>query len=156
MGCVLGTRATSDRRSKSNLRREAITTSGTNTQRVEYVASDDIKDGVEKRIRQISSDVRVSNGRRTTKLEYSLNTAPAWPSWLSDVAGDAISDWTPRRANSFEKLDKVNFKTTPLNRINCSCILIYFGNLVKMSAFTDFGSRERITMIQTVSKTEIR
>jgi hypothetical protein len=23
------------------------------------------------------------------------------------VAGDAIGDWTPRRANTFEKLDKV-------------------------------------------------
>ncbi|KAK1433958.1 hypothetical protein QVD17_10876 [Tagetes erecta] len=111
MGCVLGTRANSDRRSKSNLRREATvesaTTIGTNTKRVDrQVASDEVKDGVEKRIRQISGDVRVSNGRKT-KLEYSLNTAPAWPSWLSAVAGDAISDWTPRRANSFEKLDKI-------------------------------------------------
>ncbi|KAG4137126.1 hypothetical protein ERO13_D07G052300v2 [Gossypium hirsutum] len=30
-----------------------------------------------------------------------------WPSWLMAVAGEAIRDWTPRRANTFEKLDKI-------------------------------------------------
>lgn len=30
-----------------------------------------------------------------------------WPSWLVAVAGDVIRDWTPRRANTFEKLDKI-------------------------------------------------
>ncbi|XP_009624462.1 putative serine/threonine-protein kinase At1g54610 isoform X1 [Nicotiana tabacum] len=30
-----------------------------------------------------------------------------WPAWLVAVAGDAIKDWTPRRANTFEKLDKI-------------------------------------------------
>ncbi|XWS37073.1 hypothetical protein CRYUN_Cryun19dG0011600 [Craigia yunnanensis] len=30
-----------------------------------------------------------------------------WPSWLMAVAGEAIHDWTPRRANTFEKLDKI-------------------------------------------------
>lgn len=33
-----------------------------------------------------------------------------WPSWLMAVAGEAIRDWTPRRANTFEKLDKVSFE----------------------------------------------
>ncbi|XWS51473.1 hypothetical protein CRYUN_Cryun12cG0179300 [Craigia yunnanensis] len=30
-----------------------------------------------------------------------------WPSWLMAVAGEAIHDWTPRLANTFEKLDKI-------------------------------------------------
>lgn len=30
-----------------------------------------------------------------------------WPSWLSSVAGEAIQGWVPRRADSFEKLDKI-------------------------------------------------
>ncbi|XVE56516.1 hypothetical protein DITRI_Ditri04bG0016900 [Diplodiscus trichospermus] len=30
-----------------------------------------------------------------------------WPSWLMAVAGEAIRDWTPRRASTFEKLDKI-------------------------------------------------
>ncbi|KAB2015035.1 hypothetical protein E1A91_D09G278300v1 [Gossypium mustelinum] len=30
-----------------------------------------------------------------------------WPSWLIDVIGEAINDWTPRHASTFEKLDKI-------------------------------------------------
>lgn len=30
-----------------------------------------------------------------------------WPSWLTSVAGEAIQGWVPRRADSFEKLDKI-------------------------------------------------
>ncbi|KAK1315676.1 putative serine/threonine-protein kinase [Acorus calamus] len=33
--------------------------------------------------------------------------AGGWPSWLSMVAGEAIKGWTPRRADTFEKLDKI-------------------------------------------------
>lgn len=33
--------------------------------------------------------------------------AAGWPSWLATVAGEAIRGWVPRRAESFEKLDKV-------------------------------------------------
>lgn len=35
--------------------------------------------------------------------------AAGWPSWLAAVAGEAIKGWLPRRADSFEKLDKVCF-----------------------------------------------
>ena len=34
--------------------------------------------------------------------------AAGWPSWLSQVAGEAIKGWIPRHAASFEKLDKVS------------------------------------------------
>lgn len=30
-----------------------------------------------------------------------------WPPWLTAVAGEAIKGWVPRRADSFEKLDKI-------------------------------------------------
>lgn len=33
--------------------------------------------------------------------------AAGWPPWLAAVAGEAIKGWVPRRADSFEKLDKV-------------------------------------------------
>ncbi|OVA00125.1 Protein kinase domain [Macleaya cordata] len=33
--------------------------------------------------------------------------AAGWPSWLTAVAGEAIQGWVPRRADSFEKLDKI-------------------------------------------------
>lgn len=35
--------------------------------------------------------------------------AAGWPAWLANVAGEAINGWLPRRADSFEKLDKVCF-----------------------------------------------
>ncbi|KAF5208292.1 kinase domain, partial [Thalictrum thalictroides] len=34
------------------------------------------------------------------------HVAAGWPSWLAAVAGEAIRGWIPRRADSFEKLDK--------------------------------------------------
>ncbi|KAI3805169.1 hypothetical protein L1987_27285 [Smallanthus sonchifolius] len=33
--------------------------------------------------------------------------AAGWPAWLTAVAGEAIKGWLPRRAESFEKLDKI-------------------------------------------------
>ena len=33
--------------------------------------------------------------------------AAGWPAWLSAVAGEAINGWIPRRADTFEKIDKV-------------------------------------------------
>lgn len=114
MGCVLGTGARSDRRSnsKSNRRNEdesqsQSTTSTQTRHNVEQVASDRVR--VEKKVRQTSGDVQATD-RRRLKPQFSLNTSPTWPEWLSAVAGDAIKDWKPRRANTFEKLDKVNIK----------------------------------------------
>ena len=40
--------------------------------------------------------------------------AAGWPAWLSAVAGEAINGWTPRRADSFEKIDKVRPFPWPL------------------------------------------
>lgn len=34
-----------------------------------------------------------------------------WPSWLTSVAGEAINGWVPRKADSFQKLDKVSFSS---------------------------------------------
>lgn len=36
------------------------------------------------------------------------HVAAGWPSWLTAVAGEAVKGWLPRRADSFEKLNKVN------------------------------------------------
>lgn len=32
-----------------------------------------------------------------------------WPAWLVSVAGEALVNWTPRRASTFEKLEKVSY-----------------------------------------------
>ncbi|PRQ20740.1 putative protein-serine/threonine kinase CMGC-CDK-CRK7-CDK9 family [Rosa chinensis] len=39
--------------------------------------------------------------------EEASQAAAGWPSWLTSVAGDAIQGWVPRRADTFEKLDKI-------------------------------------------------
>ncbi|KAJ0972212.1 hypothetical protein J5N97_020171 [Dioscorea zingiberensis] len=35
------------------------------------------------------------------------HVAAGWPSWLTSVAAEAVRGWLPRRAESFEKLDKI-------------------------------------------------
>ncbi|XP_042398138.1 probable serine/threonine-protein kinase At1g54610 [Zingiber officinale] len=55
--------------------------------------------------------------RRRQRLDPRLSNPPGhvqgeqvaagWPSWLSNVAGEAIKGWTPRRADTFEKIDKI-------------------------------------------------
>ncbi|GMJ03348.1 hypothetical protein like AT1G53050 [Hibiscus trionum] len=44
---------------------------------------------------------RVFNGIKGEQV------AAGWPSWLVAVASEAIKGWIPRRANTFEKLDKI-------------------------------------------------
>ncbi|RDX86053.1 putative serine/threonine-protein kinase, partial [Mucuna pruriens] len=45
--------------------------------------------------------------RRRPRLDSFTASHQGWPPWLMAVAGDAIGDWTPRRANTFEKLAKI-------------------------------------------------
>lgn len=52
-----------------------------------------------------------SMGRLPKAAEAEL-VAAGWPSWLAAAAGDAIKGWIPRRANTFEKLNKVCFFLT--------------------------------------------
>lgn len=41
------------------------------------------------------------------KGERGAQVLAGWPSWLTAVAGEAINGWIPRRADSYEKLEKV-------------------------------------------------
>ncbi|KAJ4820677.1 Protein kinase superfamily protein [Rhynchospora pubera] len=45
--------------------------------------------------------------RAVPKAVEGEQVAAGWPPWLSSVAGEAIRGWVPRRADSFEKLDKI-------------------------------------------------
>ncbi|CAO2832707.1 unnamed protein product [Amaranthus hypochondriacus] len=47
---------------------------------------------------------RLSNPLKSVHGEQ---VAAGWPSWLSAVAGEAINGWIPRRADTFEKIDKI-------------------------------------------------
>ncbi|XP_057429415.1 probable serine/threonine-protein kinase At1g09600 isoform X2 [Lotus japonicus] len=50
---------------------------------------------------------KVSRIFSVTRGERGAQVLAGWPSWLTAVAGEAISGWIPRRADSFEKLDKI-------------------------------------------------
>lgn len=65
---------------------------------------------------------------RISGNSFTTNQQQGWPAWLVAVAGDAIKDWTPRRANTFEKLDKVNGTTTSAQCTALSCSTFAVGN----------------------------
>ncbi|KAL5995981.1 hypothetical protein ACLOJK_026054 [Asimina triloba] len=55
--------------------------------------------------RRSKPNPRLSN---PPKGAHGEQVAAGWPPWLSAVAGEAIKGWTPRRADSFEKIDKAS------------------------------------------------
>ncbi|CAK9168461.1 unnamed protein product [Ilex paraguariensis] len=54
--------------------------------------------------RRLVLNPRMSN---PPKHKHGEQVAAGWPSWLSTVVGEAIDGWLPRRADSFEKIDKI-------------------------------------------------
>ncbi|KAI3812261.1 hypothetical protein L1987_16968 [Smallanthus sonchifolius] len=49
----------------------------------------------------------ISSIRTIPKSIVGEQVAAGWPSWLAEVAGEAINGWLPRRADTFEKLEKI-------------------------------------------------
>ncbi|KAF2311566.1 hypothetical protein GH714_024871 [Hevea brasiliensis] len=107
MGCVIGKMISGRRRSlagspdrdrssdEASVTVNAVRVKKGVTQRQKARRTDDLQ-----------ADV-LTTERRRPRLEPFLRNQQGWPSWLMAVAGDAIGDWTPRRANTFEKLDKI-------------------------------------------------
>lgn len=57
----------------------------------------------------VALDARISSGNNAELKGLSGEHGVAgWPSWLVNVAPKAVEGWLPRRADSFEKLAKVN------------------------------------------------
>ncbi|KAI3692503.1 hypothetical protein L6452_32319 [Arctium lappa] len=54
--------------------------------------------------RRSKPNPRLSNPPKNIHGEQ---VAAGWPAWLSAVAGEAINGWIPRRADTFEKIDKI-------------------------------------------------
>ncbi|KAK4413422.1 putative serine/threonine-protein kinase [Sesamum alatum] len=65
--------------------------------------------------RNSTSDLAGANGTQQTmsRIQSMPNgvkgeqVAAGWPSWLASVAGEAIKGWSPRSADSYEKLHKI-------------------------------------------------
>lgn len=72
---------------------------------------DTVADGMAGGQPKISRVFSVQNGVDGAQI------VAGWPPWLTAVAGEAIKGWVPRRADSFEKLDKV-YDQLPLSFLN--------------------------------------
>lgn len=110
MGCVFG--------KEGSERKKEVVKVVAKVEEFECEVQNDMKneqDGGEdeKRRRQRARRDRRQSLKANPKLSNPPNhihgeqVAAGWPSWLSKVAGEAIHGLTPRRADSFHKLDKV-------------------------------------------------
>ena len=83
---------------------------------------------------------RASSNCRSESLSFRLGNlskyleaeqvAAGWPSWLSNVAGEAIHGWVPFRSDAFEKLEKVNTFTILCFALFCSVLLCFLNDLL--------------------------
>lgn len=111
MGCVLGKRSAGDNpapREASSRRRPSSDESSVAVTKVSSNGIQLRKDAEHTQSNRSchTEDFPATDPRRTGP-DPCLRTPPRWPSWLVETCGDAIKDWTPRRANTFEKLDKI-------------------------------------------------
>lgn len=99
-------------------------------------------DGVQERQRgerrrsKGKANPRLSNPPRHLRGEQ---VAAGWPPWLTAVCGEALNGWIPRKADTFEKIDKVGLYHFPCKsfRFNLNwgekCIFSLFVSVVKCS-----------------------
>ncbi|KAF8401550.1 hypothetical protein HHK36_012492 [Tetracentron sinense] len=84
---------------------------GTKVESTEIQNGGDLKDEKREESQRFRGERRRSrpNPRLSNppKHVHGEQVAAGWPSWLSAIAGEAIKGWTPRRADTFEKLDKI-------------------------------------------------
>lgn len=124
MGCVFGKEAPSrkpvERRwEREGEREDRSAEEEVSAAKAEVAAADGRNGGGDDRRRKEGREEgnvrprrRSTRPRNIPKHVHGEQVAAGWPSWLSEVAGEAISGWTPRRADSFEKIDKVMFHST--------------------------------------------
>ncbi|KAI8529259.1 hypothetical protein RHMOL_Rhmol12G0211300 [Rhododendron molle] len=102
MGCVFGRAAAGESR-----RRQSRSTQ-TRRSAVDNKMGESGRDGdvrVKKDVEREGN--RDAGGVAAKGKPWGSKASQGWPAWLCEVAGDAVKDWTPRRANTFEKLDKI-------------------------------------------------
>lgn len=106
MGCVIGRQASSNKGSGAQ----------TNRNKVDEASAAAEKNVVEIENDEKKSDDRVQHSRRSKpnprlsnppKHLHGEQVAAGWPSWLTAVCGEALTGWIPRKADTFEKIDKI-------------------------------------------------
>jgi len=103
MGCVFGKGASRRKEEvKVEIAEECAVQNGGNVK--EGGEEEKSKPPKGERRRSSKPNPRLSNPPNHVHGEQ---VAAGWPSWLSKVAGEAINGLIPRRADTFEKLNKV-------------------------------------------------
>ncbi|XP_043720457.1 probable serine/threonine-protein kinase At1g54610 [Telopea speciosissima] len=127
MGCVFGKEVSSGVGSELRVKEREVekekektlsVPSGRKSQgTVSKIETTEVQNGENQKEEKQEGSQRPRGERRRSKPNPRLGNPPkhvhgeqvaaGWPSWLSAVAGEAIKGWTPRRADTFEKLDKI-------------------------------------------------
>ncbi|XP_071737295.1 probable serine/threonine-protein kinase At1g54610 isoform X2 [Rutidosis leptorrhynchoides] len=119
MGCVFGREISSSGPQSSEI--EVVDDNNNNNNyyktRDRNRETDDVSQNEVVRKVEKDGSVRPRGERRRSKPNPRLSNpgknihgeqvAAGWPPWLSAVAGEAINGWIPRRADTFEKIDKI-------------------------------------------------
>ncbi|KAJ0261837.1 Protein kinase superfamily protein [Hirschfeldia incana] len=111
MGCVLckNSAGAKNEPPPGNLRRETTTTdhltSSVSVPEVEREKDAAASNQIQTARTWHTGDFSAGSSRRT--LRMSLSAPEGWPPWLIAACGESIRDFTPRRATTYEKLDKI-------------------------------------------------
>ncbi|XP_058216548.1 probable serine/threonine-protein kinase At1g54610 isoform X1 [Rhododendron vialii] len=137
MGCVFGREVSSGRVNevKEEEKREGESRKSSKNSKVESSGTvrvgdsgglgkengEGVSNGVTRKEEKVDGDRRSHGERRRSKPNPRLSNPPkhkhgeqvaaGWPSWLSAHVGEAIDGWLPRRADTFEKIDKIGSGT---------------------------------------------
>lgn len=126
MGCVLGREVSSGIVSESKEVKELNVESRRKIESVSVTKTDtssvvEIQNEETQKEEKVEGDKKPRGERRRSRPNPRLSNPPkhlrgeqvaaGWPPWLSAVCGEALNGWIPRRADTFEKIDKIGSGT---------------------------------------------
>ncbi|KAJ6917811.1 serine/threonine-protein kinase [Populus alba x Populus x berolinensis] len=123
MGCVLGREVSSGIVSESKEVKNSRVESNRKVEDVSVTKTDTTSSVVEiqneeTQEEKVDGDKKPRGERRRSRKPSNLpgqmrgeQVAAGWPPWLSAVCGEALNGWIPRRADTFEKIDKIGSGT---------------------------------------------
>ncbi|XP_011003825.1 PREDICTED: probable serine/threonine-protein kinase At1g54610 [Populus euphratica] len=126
MGCVLGREVSSGIVSESKEVKKLRVESNRKIEDVSVTKTDTTSSVVEIKNEEthgekVDGDKKPKGERRRSRLNSKPSNLPkqtrgeqvaaGWPPWLSAVCGEALNGWIPRRADTFEKIDKIGSGT---------------------------------------------
>ncbi|KAJ6996154.1 hypothetical protein NC653_012906 [Populus alba x Populus x berolinensis] len=123
MGCVLGREVSSGIVSESKEVKNSRVESNRKVEDVSVTKTDSTSSVVEiqneeTQEEKVDGDKKPRGERRRSRKPSNLpgqtrgeQVAAGWPPWLSAVCGEALNGWIPRRADTFEKIDKIGSGT---------------------------------------------